>query len=68
MEKGKRTELRSIGWRARLFVETQRLLATLLQPAALALLAARAKTRQGYCHPLVPLCTPKDKVGGEKKP
>ena len=51
-----------------LFSETQRLLATMLQPAALALLAARAETRRGYCHPLAPSCTPKDKVGGAKTP
>ena len=41
-----------------LFSETQRLLASMLQPAALAMLAPRA----------APCCTPKDKVGGAKTP
>ena len=42
------------------------MLATMWQPAALALLAARDETRQGYCHPLWSSCTPKDKVGVQK--
>ena len=45
-----------------LFSETQRLLATMLQPAALALLAARAETRRGYCHPLAAILYPQEKI------
>ena len=40
---------------------SERLLA-MLQPAALALLAARAETRRGYCHPLAAILYPQEKI------